>query len=213
MLTDLRQGEGRKVRGRESSSYLCRWNAAHHTSLGHKGGRNRNRVETWSETDWHLPCFPKCLHYPSIWITPRIQITDWPQNSTLNFFCRVFTFTAAPWQLYLRSGRFDRTKSFPRRIWEFLPLTHDSFPKSESASEKEPGNLPLAASQKILPQKAHCRILLDTEHSHEDCAMLCSSFAQLPPKPNRSAWLRYSHPHSKVLPLLPYLHLLLCTGS
>lgn len=56
---------------------------------------------------------------------------------------------------------------------EFLPLTDDGFPKSEPASEKEPGNLSLATSQKILPQKARCLILLDTEHSHGDCATLC----------------------------------------
>lgn len=143
----------------------------------------------------------------------RIQITDWSQNSTFSFFCRAFAFTAAAWQLYLRSGSFDRTKSFPWRIWEFLPLTQDGFPKSESASEKEPGKISLAASQKILPQKARCLISLDTEHSHGACATLCSSFARLPPKPNRSAWLRYSQSQSRALPLLPYLHLFRCTGS
>lgn len=143
---------------------------------------------------------------PSIWITPE-------NPATFIFFCRAFTFTAAPWQLYLRSGRFDRTKFFPWRIWEFLPLARHGFLKSESASEKEPENLSLAASQKILPRKARCLILLDTEYSYEDCAALCSSFAQLPPKPNWSTRLRYSQPYSKALPLLPYLHLLLCTGS
>lgn len=71
---------------------------------------------------------------------------------------------------------------FLKNLGDFaLTLTYDDFPKSESASEKNAGNLSPAASQKILLWKA--LILLDAEHSLRHCTTLHSSFAQLAPKP------------------------------
>lgn len=88
-------------------------------------------------------------------------------------------------------------------------LTYDDFAKPESASEKATGNLsPVRTS---CHERRVALISLDTEHSHRDTAMLHSSLAQLAPR--LQFVLRYSHPHSKALPLLRYLHLFLCTRS
>lgn len=58
-------------------------------------------------------------------------------------------------------------------------LMRDDFPKPESASEEEAGTPPQAASQISCRKRCAALILLHTERSHGDCAMLHSPFAQL----------------------------------
>lgn len=62
-----------------------------------------------------------------------------------------------------------------------------------------------------LPVRTSCHkrrvalILLDTEHSHRDCAMLHSSFAQLAPKPEHMTEVQSSSQQSPAPAMVPTL--------
>lgn len=167
MLTDLRQGEGQKVRGRESSSYLCGSNAAHHTSLGHKGRRNRNRVEKWSETDWHLPCFPKCLHLNSKHLdyTRESRLQTGPRTPHSSSFAGPLLSQLHPdnytWDLgdltglnssHEESGSFYLyfSTSWFSKVWISLwKVTRESFPSCQSENPATKGTLSYFAGHRV----------------------------------------------------------------